>query len=78
MASFVFFSLYVLVTALSLPGAVIMTLAGGGLFGLAWGFVLISFASTIGATLAFGLEVSTKRNRTEPLWGQVNSNKQWC
>ena len=53
MASFVFFSLYVLVTALSLPGAVIMTLAGGGLFGLAWGFVLISFASTIGATLAF-------------------------
>jgi len=53
MASFVFFSLYVMVTALSLPGAVIMTLAGGGLFGLAWGFVLISFASTIGATLAF-------------------------
>lgn len=53
MASLVFFSLYVLVTALSLPGAVIMTLAGGGLFGLAWGFVLISFASTIGATLAF-------------------------
>lgn len=51
--SFIFFSLYVLVTALSLPGAVIMTLAGGGLFGLAWGFVLISFASTIGATLAF-------------------------
>ncbi|BHH85000.1 FAD-dependent oxidoreductase [Desulforhopalus sp. 52FAK] len=53
LVSFVFFSLYVLVTALSLPGAVIMTLAGGGLFGLAWGFVLISFASTIGATLAF-------------------------
>ena len=53
LASFVFFSLYVLVTALSLPGAVIMTLAGGGLFGLAWGFVIISFASTIGATLAF-------------------------
>lgn len=53
MVSFVYFSLYVLVTALSLPGAVIMTLAGGGLFGLAWGFVLISFASTIGATLAF-------------------------
>lgn len=53
LVSFVFFSLYVLVTALSLPGAVIMTLAGGGLFGLLWGFVLISFASTIGATLAF-------------------------
>jgi pyruvate/2-oxoglutarate dehydrogenase complex dihydrolipoamide dehydrogenase (E3) component/uncharacterized membrane protein YdjX (TVP38/TMEM64 family) len=53
MASLVFFSVYVLGTALSLPGAAIMTLAGGALFGLAWGFVLISFASAIGATLAF-------------------------
>lgn len=53
LVSLLFFSLYVIVTALSLPGAVIMTLAGGGLFGLVWGFVLISFASTIGATLAF-------------------------
>ncbi len=51
--SFAFFAIYVLITALSLPGAVIMTLAGGGFFGLAWGFVLISFASSIGATLAF-------------------------
>ncbi len=48
-----YFLLYVAVTALSLPGAAIMTLAGGALFGLATGFVLISFASTIGATLAF-------------------------
>ncbi|MCP3891732.1 MAG: FAD-dependent oxidoreductase [Desulfobulbaceae bacterium] len=53
MASVVFFILYVVVTALSLPGAAIMTLAGGGVFGLVWGFFLISFASTIGATLAF-------------------------
>ncbi len=48
-----FFALYVVVTALSLPGAAIMTLAGGALFGLATGTVLISFASSIGATLAF-------------------------
>ncbi len=48
-----FFLAYILVTALSLPGATIMTLAGGALFGLLWGFLLISFASTIGATLAF-------------------------
>ena len=48
-----FFAIYVLVTALSLPGATIMTLAGGGFFGLVWGFVIISFASSIGATLAF-------------------------
>lgn len=53
MVSLAYFSLYVLVTALSLPGAVIMTLLGGGLFGLVWGFFLVSFASTIGATLAF-------------------------
>ena len=44
---------YILVTALSLPGAVIMTLAGGALFGLFYGLILVSFASTIGATLAF-------------------------
>jgi len=48
-----YFALYVAVTALSLPGAAIMTLAGGAVFGLAWGTLLVSFASTIGATLAF-------------------------
>jgi pyruvate/2-oxoglutarate dehydrogenase complex dihydrolipoamide dehydrogenase (E3) component/uncharacterized membrane protein YdjX (TVP38/TMEM64 family) len=41
------------VTALSLPGAAIMTLAGGAVFGLLWGMVLVSFASSLGATLAF-------------------------
>jgi uncharacterized membrane protein YdjX (TVP38/TMEM64 family) len=45
--------IYILVTALSLPGAVVLTLAGGALFGLGVGFVAISFASSIGATLAF-------------------------
>lgn len=48
-----FFTSYVLVTALSLPGAVIMTLAGGALFGLFWGTAIVSFASSVGATLAF-------------------------
>ena len=48
-----FFVVYVLVTALSLPGAVVMTLAAGALFGLVTGTVLVSFASSIGATLAF-------------------------
>ncbi|MGB5686354.1 MAG: TVP38/TMEM64 family protein, partial [Candidatus Electrothrix sp.] len=48
-----YMAIYILVTALSLPGAVIMTLAGGALFGLWLGLVLVSFASTIGATLAF-------------------------
>ena len=49
----VYFALYVAVTGLSLPGAVPMTLVGRALFGLAQGALLISFASTIGATLAF-------------------------
>ncbi len=44
---------YVAVTALSLPGAAVMTLAGGALFGLWVGTLLVSFASSIGATLAF-------------------------
>lgn len=48
-----YFVIYVIVTALSLPGAAVMTLAGGALFGLATGTVLVSFASSLGATLAF-------------------------
>lgn len=47
-----YFALYVAVTALSLPGAAVMSLAGGALFGFWTGFVVISFASSIGATLA--------------------------
>jgi uncharacterized membrane protein YdjX (TVP38/TMEM64 family) len=44
--------IYIAVTALSLPGAAVMTLAGGALFGLGAGTLIVSFASTIGATLA--------------------------
>ena len=44
--------IYILVTSLSLPGAAVMTLAGGALFGLLRGTIIVSFASTIGATLA--------------------------
>ena len=53
LTAFFYFSIYVLVTALSIPGALIMTLVGGGIFGVLWGTVLISFASSIGATFAF-------------------------
>ncbi|MBL4798683.1 MAG: FAD-dependent oxidoreductase [Oleispira sp.] len=49
----IFFVIYILVTALSIPGAALMTLIGGAVFGLSQGLLLISFASTIGATLAF-------------------------
>ncbi|WP_339866410.1 FAD-dependent oxidoreductase [Pseudohongiella nitratireducens] len=53
LVSGIFFVIYVAVTSLSLPGAAILTLAAGALFGLGWGLVLVSFASSIGATLAF-------------------------
>lgn len=47
-----FFVIYVAVTALSIPGAALMTLVAGALFGLLEGLILVSFASTLGATLA--------------------------
>ena len=48
-----YFLVYVAVTGLSLPGAAVMTLVGGAVFGLTTGVIVVSFASTIGATLAF-------------------------
>ena len=48
-----YFALYILITGISLPGAVVLTLAGGAIFGLWYGLLIISFASTIGATIAF-------------------------
>lgn len=50
-----YFAFYVLVTGLSLPGAAVLTLAGGALFGFWYGLLLVSFASSVGATLACGV-----------------------
>lgn len=44
---------YIVVTALSLPGAALMTLSGGAIFGVFWGTLLANISATIGATLAF-------------------------
>jgi len=52
LAALIAFCIYIVVTAASLPGAAIMTLAIGATFGLWWGLLIVSFASTIGATLA--------------------------
>ncbi|MFM4963079.1 FAD-dependent oxidoreductase [Aeromonas bivalvium] len=52
-ASALFFAVYVLSTALSLPGASLLTLFGSAIFGVGWGLLLVSFASTLGASLAF-------------------------
>src|SRR5207237_10190286 len=48
-----FFAVYVLITGASIPGATVLTLAAGSVFGLLWGIVLVSFASALGATIAF-------------------------
>lgn len=52
-ATAAFFFVYVAVTALSLPGSALMSLAVGAVFGLPWGLAIVSFASALGATLAF-------------------------
>ena len=76
----IFFIFYVLVTALSLPGAAIMTLAAGALFGLVYGTLLVSFASSLGATLAFlvsrYLLRDTVQRRFHKSMEQVNSGIQ--
>ncbi|MCH7370575.1 MULTISPECIES: FAD-dependent oxidoreductase [Aeromonas] len=53
LAALLFVLVYVLSTALSLPGASLLTLGGSALFGVGWGLLLVSFASSLGATLAF-------------------------
>lgn len=54
-AAAIYFVVYIAITGLSLPGAAVMTMMGGALFGLGWGVLLVSFASTLGATLAFSV-----------------------
>lgn len=65
-----YMAVYVLATALSIPGAVIITLAGGALFGFWWGLLIVSFASTIGATLAFLVSRWLLRDWVEARFGQ--------
>ncbi|MDA0804684.1 MAG: FAD-dependent oxidoreductase [Proteobacteria bacterium] len=49
----IYFVFYVVATGISIPGAILLTLLGGAIFGLWWGTLLVSFASSIGATGAF-------------------------
>jgi pyruvate/2-oxoglutarate dehydrogenase complex dihydrolipoamide dehydrogenase (E3) component/uncharacterized membrane protein YdjX (TVP38/TMEM64 family) len=65
-----FFIAYVVVTGASLPGAALMTLAAGALFGLVGGTILVSFASTIGATLAFLSSRYVLRDSIEARFGE--------
>lgn len=65
-----FFALYVAVTAVSLPGAAIMTLAAGALFGVLEGTLLVSFASSIGATCAFLVSRFVLRDAVRARYGE--------
>jgi len=64
-----FFLLYVAVAGASLPGATVMTLAAGAVFGLVTGLILVSFASTIGASLAFLISRYLFRETVEARFG---------
>ncbi len=77
LVTLIFFVVYVAVTALSLPGAAIMTLASGASFGLVWGTVVVSFASTLGATLAMLAARTILRDVIEKRFGRklVEVNK---
>lgn len=66
----VYFIVYVTATALSIPGAALLTLAGGAIFGLLWGTVIVSFASTLGATLAFLMSRFLLRDWVSQRFGQ--------
>ncbi|MBI4988835.1 MAG: FAD-dependent oxidoreductase [Rhodocyclales bacterium] len=69
-AGFAFFAAYVAITGLSLPGAAVMTLAAGAIFGLAWGTLIVSFASSLGATLAFVIARFLLRDWVQAKFGE--------
>ena len=66
----IYFVIYVIATAFSFPGAALLTLAGGAVFGLLWGTLIVSFASTIGATLAFLMSRFLLRDWVSQRFGQ--------
>ena len=67
----IFFLIYVVSAALSIPGAVILTLAAGAMFGLGWGLLLVSFASSLGALLAFLVSRYLLRDSIQARFGKA-------
>lgn len=69
----IYFTFYVLVAALSIPGALIVTLLGGAIFGTLWGTIIVSFASSIGATVAFLVSRTLLRDWVQSRFGDYLS-----
>lgn len=70
LTAIVYFTGYVIATSLSIPGALMITLLGGAIFGVFWGTILVSFASSIGATLAFLVSRFLLREWVEQRFGR--------
>ena len=68
-AALAYFTVYVVLTALSVPEAALLTLAGGALFGLLWGTVIVSFASSVGALGAFMISRHLARDGVQRKFG---------
>ncbi len=69
LTALLYFFLYILITAFSLPAAALVTLIGGALFGFWWALILVSFSSTIGATLAFLMARTILRDWVQDKFG---------
>jgi dihydrolipoamide dehydrogenase len=65
-----YFLIYLMVAGLSLPGAAVLTLAGGAIFGLLVGVIVVSFASSIGATIAFWVSRYLLRDWVQNRYGR--------
>lgn len=70
LAGAIYFAVYVAVTGLSVPGAAVMTLAGGALFGFWYALLLVSFGSSVGATLAFLVSRTLLRDTVQSRFGR--------
>lgn len=70
LAALLYFFLYLTITSLSVPGVIVLSMAGGAVFGLFWGTLLASFASTFGGILAFLAARRFLRDTVRRYWGQ--------
>ena len=73
----IYFVIYVLATSLSLPGAALLTIMGGMIFGLWVGVLLVSFASTLGATAAFLMSRFVLRDWVQAKFSNYLSHPNW-